>query len=107
MLQIVPTLLHINRDVTTPTLRELKTNGISYTTVAQAKNQTTVRIIPINGISPVVNRATINNYNYPLTRHIFLAVPNKTSLVVRKFLEFAVSNQGQNFVQQVDFVPLK
>ncbi len=38
------------RDVTTPILRELKTNGISYTTVAQAKNQTTVRIVPINGI---------------------------------------------------------
>ncbi|MGD1704587.1 phosphate ABC transporter substrate-binding protein [Dapis sp. BLCC M229] len=94
------------RDVTTPILRELKTNGISYTTIAQAKNQTTVRIVPINGISPV-NRATINNYNYPLTRHIFLAVPNKTSLAVKKFLEFAVSNQGQNFVQQVDFVPLK
>jgi len=93
------------RDVTTPILRELKTNGISYTTVAQAKNQTTVRIVPINGISPT--QATINNNSYPLSRRVFLAVPNQTSLAVKNFLEFALSNQGQQFVQQVDFIPLK
>ncbi len=31
----------------------------------------------------------------------------KTSLAVKNFLEFAGSNQGQQFVQQADFIPLK
>ncbi|NES75608.1 MULTISPECIES: substrate-binding domain-containing protein [Okeania] len=76
------------RDVTTPILRELNNNGISYTTVAQAKNQTTVRIMPINDISPV-DKTTPNNDNYPLNRSVFLAVPNQTSLAVKNFLELA------------------
>lgn len=93
------------RDVTTPILQELNTNGISYTTVAQAKNQTTVRIVPINGISPI-DPTAINNGNYVLTRNVFLAVPNPTSQAVQNFVEFALSNQGQKLVQQADFMPL-
>lgn len=93
-------------DVTTPILRELKNNGISYTTVAQAKNQTTVRIVPINGILPV-DQTTINNDNYPLSRSVFLAVPNQTSLAVKNFLELALSTKGQQLVQQADFIPLE
>ncbi|GGA39436.1 phosphate ABC transporter substrate-binding protein [Okeania sp. KiyG1] len=94
------------RDVTTPILRELKNNGISYTTVAQAKNQTTVRIVPINGMSPV-DKTTLNNDNYPLSRSVFLAVPNQTSLAVKKFLELALSTKGQQLVKQADFIPLE
>ncbi|NEP81335.1 MAG: phosphate ABC transporter substrate-binding protein [Okeania sp. SIO3C4] len=94
------------RDVTTPILRELNNNGISYTTVAQAKNQTTVRIVPINGISPI-DKTTLNNDNYPLSRSVFLAVPNQTSLAVKNFIELALSTKGQQLVQQADFIPLE
>ncbi|MDJ0552916.1 MAG: phosphate ABC transporter substrate-binding protein [Microcoleaceae cyanobacterium MO_207.B10] len=93
------------RDVTTPILRELKSNGISYTTVAQAKNQTTVRIIPINGVSPL-DQTAINNQNYVLSRNVFLAVQNPISPAVQNFLEFALSNQGQQLIEQADFISI-
>ena len=94
------------KDVTTPILRDLKNNGISYTTVAQAINQSTVRIIAINGISPT-DKTAINNDNYILSRQLFLAVPNQTSSAVKNFLELSLSNQGKKIVEQADFIPLK
>lgn len=93
------------RDVTTPILRELNTNGISYTTVTQAKNQTTVRIVAINEVSPI-DKTAINNGNYVLSRNLFLAVPNQTNSAVKNFLEFVLSNQGQQLVQQADFISI-
>ncbi|WP_287274138.1 MULTISPECIES: hypothetical protein [unclassified Okeania] len=71
----------------------MNNNGISYTTVAQAKNQTTVRIMPINDISPV-DKTTPNNDNYPLNRTVFLAVPNQTSLAVKNFLECLINQRS-------------
>ncbi len=100
-----PNFITFEQDVTTPILRALETDGISYTTVAQADNQLTVRIVPINGTLPTDETAVREN-RYPLSRFVFYAAPNPTSPAVRDFLEFALSAQGQEVVSRTDFLPL-
>ncbi len=100
-----PNFITFEQDVTTPILRALETDGISYTTVAQADNQLTVRIVPINGTMPT-DEAAVRENRYPLSRFVFYAVPNPTSPAVRDFLEFVLSPQGQGVVSRTDFLPL-
>jgi phosphate transport system substrate-binding protein len=47
-----PNFTTLPRDETTPMLRALGNNGIGYSTVQQVANQQTVRIVPIDGMSP-------------------------------------------------------
>lgn len=100
-----PNFITFEQDVTTPILRALETDGISYTTVAQAENQLTVRLVPINGIMPTDVEAVRQNF-YALSRFVFYAAPNPTSPAVRDFLEFVISPQGQELVSRTDFIPL-
>ncbi len=93
------------QDETTPILRALGNNGIGYSTVTQIENQKTVRIIPINGISPQ-DADLVKNGTYPISRVIYLVVPRQTSPVVKEFAEFAQSSQGQKAVKETGFLPL-
>lgn len=96
----------VKQDVTTPILRALGNNGISYSTITQIENQQTVRVVPIDGISPT-DRAKVNNGTYPLSRVVYLAVPSKTSLAVKKFVELALSSTGQQAVEREGFIPVQ
>ncbi|NJL97368.1 MAG: phosphate ABC transporter substrate-binding protein [Synechococcaceae cyanobacterium SM2_3_2] len=100
-----PSFITFEQDVTTPILRALQTDGISYTTVAQADNQLTVRIVPINDIRPT-DAAAVGEGRYPLSRFVFFAVPTPTSPVVQDLLELVLSSQGQSVVGRSDFLPL-
>jgi phosphate transport system substrate-binding protein len=94
------------RDETTPMLKALGDNGIGYTTVAQAVNQQTVRLIPIEGVSPT-DETAIKEGKYPLSRVVYLVVPQKTSPAVKQFIDLVLSPQGQQTVQRLGFLPLK
>ncbi len=94
------------RDETTPMLKALGDNGIGYTTVAQAVNQQTVRLIPIEGVSPT-DETAIKGGKYPLSRVVYLVVPQKTSPAVKQFIDWVLSAQGQQTVQRLGFLPLK
>ncbi|GAB4215266.1 MAG: substrate-binding domain-containing protein [Synechococcales cyanobacterium] len=100
-----PNFTTFEQDVTTPILRALGTNGISYTTVAQAANQQTVRIVPIEGISPT-DATAIRDGRYPISRQVFLAVPRQTSPAAKAFIDLALSPQGQQLAARSDFLPL-
>jgi phosphate transport system substrate-binding protein len=93
------------QDKTTPLLNALGKNGISYTSVQQVKNQKTVRIIPIDGISPTVREAVRTN-RYPISRVLYLVVKPRTSPAVRHFIEMTLSPQGQQIVERSGFTPL-
>ncbi|HAN46478.1 MAG TPA: phosphate ABC transporter substrate-binding protein [Cyanobacteria bacterium UBA8156] len=93
------------RDETTPILRELGTNGISYTTVFQARGQSLVRIVPIDGMVPT-DVANITNGRYPLSRFLYFAARREVTPNARTFLEFALSPQGQQAVERAEFIPL-
>ncbi len=100
-----PSFITFEQDVTTPILRALETDGISYTTVAQADNQLTVRIVPIDDTQPT-DAAAVREGRYPLSRFVFFAAPTPTSPVVQDFLDFVLSPQGQSVVGRSDFLPL-
>ncbi|GAX34915.1 phosphate ABC transporter substrate-binding protein [Nodularia sp. NIES-3585] len=96
----------VENDETTPILRALGNDGISYSTVTQIENQKTVRIIPINGMSPT-DKALVKNGTYPISRIVYLAVPRKTSAAVKQFVEFALSPSGQQVVKRAGFIPIQ
>ncbi len=94
------------QDVTTPIIRELGNNGISYTTVAQAVGQKTVRIVPIDGVSPT-DRSAVASGQYPISRLMYLAYPKRTSPAVKQFIAAALSPQGQQVVARTGYIPLR
>lgn len=94
------------RDETTAVLRILGDNGIYYTTVSQAEGQEMIRIVPIDGISPE-NRKNIIDRTYPIVRFVYLAIPKQSSPVVKEFIDFALSQEGQKIVEQADFIRWK
>lgn len=93
------------QDATTPLLRALGEDGITYSTVDQVQNQQTVRMVPIDGQMPT--REAIQSGRYPLARNVFLVVPQKTSPVVADFINYALSDQGQQIIGRTEFIPLR
>ena len=81
----------LERDATTPILRALGTNGISYATYAQVANQQTVRTVPIEGITPEAQ-------NYPYYRILYYAYQEPATPEVKAFLGYVLSPQGQNAI---------
>ena len=83
-----PNITTMQRDATTPILRELKTDGIGYATYAQVANQQTVRVVAIDGLTPEAA-------SYPFQRNLYYAYKNPPSQAVQYFLGYALSPQGQ------------
>ena len=81
----------LNRDATTPILRALSIDGISYATYAQVANQQTVRTVAIDGFTP---EAT----NYPYYRVLYYAYQEPASPEVEDFLGYVLSPQGQQAI---------
>ncbi len=100
-----PNFTTASEDVTTPLLRALGEDGITYSTVDQVENQQTVRIVPIDGQMPT--REAIQRGSYPLARSVFLAVPRQTSPAVANFINYALSDQGQQIISRTEFIPLR
>jgi phosphate transport system substrate-binding protein len=94
------------QDETTPLLRALGRDGITYSTVTQTINQKTVRTLPIDGISPTDSTA-VKSGTYPISRITYLIAPQQTSPVVKQFVELALSPTGQQLVQRVGFTPIR
>ncbi len=100
-----PNFTTASEDVTTPLLRALGEDGITYSTVDQVENQQTVRIVPIDGQMPT--REAIQSGRYPLARNVFLVAPQRTSPVVADFINYATSDQGQQIIGRTEFIPLR
>lgn len=94
------------QDETTPLLRALGQDGITYSTITQVVNQQTVRVVPIDGISPTDQEA-VKTGTYPISRVTYVVVPQQTSPAVKQFIDVALSPQGQQIVQRLGFTPLQ
>jgi phosphate transport system substrate-binding protein len=93
------------RDETTAVLRVLADDGIYYASVFQAQGQELIRVVPIEGIDPL-NKDTIKKKVYPLSRDLYLAIPEKTSPEAKQFIEFARSPQGQQLIEKAEFISI-
>ncbi|MEB3160973.1 MAG: phosphate ABC transporter substrate-binding protein [Synechocystis sp.] len=85
----------MDRDATTPIIRALGNDGISYATYVQVKNQQTARILPIDGILPT-------DQNYPLRRQLYYVYKTPPSPQVEAFLGFATSPTGQAAIATIE-----
>ncbi len=79
-------------DETTPIIKILKTDGISYGSYAQV-NQTQVRIVPIDGLTP-------DSPQYPLKRQFFYIYKKPMSPTVKAFLDYLKSSEVQQVIEQ-------
>ena len=86
-----PNITTLDRDATTPMLQSLGDDGIGYATAAQIKNQKTVRMVAIDGLTP--DAAT-----YPYMRSLYYAYKNPASPAVAAFLGFISSPPGQSAI---------
>jgi phosphate transport system substrate-binding protein len=83
----------MQQDATTPILRALGTDGISYATFVQVADQQTVRVVPINGSTPEYP-------NYPYQRTLYYVYKQPPSPAVQSFLGYATSNEGKQLISQ-------
>ncbi|MBE9129023.1 MULTISPECIES: phosphate ABC transporter substrate-binding protein [unclassified Coleofasciculus] len=90
-----PNIVTMQQDVTTPILRELGTDGISYATYAQVKNQRTVRTVAVDGL-------TAEAPNYPYQRQLYYVYKQPASPQVQAFLGYVNSPQGQQAIQTIE-----
>ena len=63
-----------------------------------------VKILKVNGVAPT-NREIIRK-RYPFKRPLYLLVPNAAGPEVRRFVDFALSRDGQRFISSQNVVSL-
>ncbi|MBW4601504.1 MAG: phosphate ABC transporter substrate-binding protein [Calothrix sp. FI2-JRJ7] len=83
-----PNITTLPRDATTPLLQALGTDGIGYATYAQVAKQQTVRVVPIDGLTP-------DSSSYPYQRTLYYVYKTPANPAVQAFLGYATSPQGQ------------
>ena len=84
-----PNITTLDRDATTPLLRLLGSDGISYATFDQVADQQTARVVAIDGSLP-------NAYSYPFQRPLFYVYRKPIDPAVKALLGFALSADGQS-----------
>jgi phosphate transport system substrate-binding protein len=78
-------------------------NAIGY--VGMGYLSDTVKMIPIDGISP--SKETVLSAKYPYSRPLFMYTNGKPKGLAKQFIDFLMSAEGQKIVEQAGFVPLK
>jgi phosphate transport system substrate-binding protein len=53
------------------------------------------------------NAENVLNESYPISRPLYLYTNGKPSGVIKMFIDYALSNEGQKIVLETDFVPIK
>lgn len=79
-------------------------NGIGYVGLAYAKTPG-VKVIKINNALPTTE--AIRDRSYPLARPLFYYTGKKPEGLVEQFINFTLSEKGQQIVANVQFIPVK
>lgn len=86
-----PNIVTMQQDATTPILRELGSDGISYATYAQVADQQTVRTVAVDGLTPEAP-------TYPYQRELYYVYKQPVTPQVQAFLGYVGSPQGQGAI---------
>ena len=82
-------------------------NGVGYGGAAYAKGVRDLGLVPTGGKAPILpTAATVKDGSYPLTRFLFLYTRLKPSGDVKKFVDYALSPEGQALTTKVGYFPL-
>lgn len=86
-----PNFTTMERDATTPIVRALGKDGISYSAYIHVRPQLTARVVLVDGLTP-------KSSTYPYKRHLFYVYKNPLKPSVGAFLGFATSPTGQQAI---------
>ena len=64
-----------------------------------------VKPLKIDGISPTIS--TVQGGTYPISRPLNFVTKGEPKGEVKKFIDFMISSDGQQIVEEQDFVPIK
>ncbi|MGC9524822.1 MAG: phosphate ABC transporter substrate-binding protein [Limnospira sp.] len=88
-----PNITTLPRDETTGMLRQLNQDGIGYATDAQVANQQTVRVVPIDGLTPEAA-------DYPYRRQLSYVYQTPVTPEIQAFLGYVTSPEGQQALSE-------
>jgi len=77
--------------------------GFATTGITSARKRS-VKILKVNGIAPT-NKAIIQN-RYPLKRPLYLLIPKSAKPAVKRFVDFTLSREGQQFIRSLNVISL-
>lgn len=82
-------------------------NAIGYIGIAYIDND--IKVISLDeGNGPVSPSAeNILNGAYPLSRSLYFYTKGEPSGLTKEFIDFVISEKGQNLVREVNYIPLK
>jgi phosphate transport system substrate-binding protein len=78
-------------------------NAIGYIGVGYADKS--VKLLSVNGI--VGSKETTLNKSFPISRPLYMYTPAPPGGDVKNFMDFVLSDKGQNLVEEEGFIPLK
>src|ERR1051325_1039720 len=80
-------------------------NGIGYCNIVLS-NSSGIKILPIDGVAP--STATVNEGKYPYARVLhFYTDKGKEEAAAKEFIDFVLSQKGQEVVSKTGNVPRK
>ncbi len=82
---------------------ETTPEGFATTGFSSARKRG-VKILKVNGVLPT--KENIIKKRYPLRRPLFLLIPQKPKPEAKKFIDFALSKKGQQFISSQGIVSL-
>jgi phosphate transport system substrate-binding protein len=80
-------------------------NAIGYYGLGYVK---AIAVAPMAGAPAVLpSTGAVISGEYPISRPLFMYTKGQPSGVIKSFMDFVLSEEGQKIVQELDFVPLK
>lgn len=70
--------------------------GIGITGISSAKKRKKLKVLKINGVAPT--KENIGSGKYPFYRPLYIATAEKPSPEVEKFIQYALSSEGQSVI---------
>jgi phosphate transport system substrate-binding protein len=86
-------------------------NGIAYVGYGYARKRDDVKVLAVKkddasaAVKPTVE--TVASMEYPISRYLFCYTNGKREGVTKAFLAFALSDEGQKVVEEVEYVALR
>jgi phosphate transport system substrate-binding protein len=79
--------------------------GIGFVGLPYAKHSKKISVSDASAAPLMPSPFTVATEDYPLSRRLFLYIaPTRTSSLVRDFVDFSLSDEGQKVVEQVGFI---
>lgn len=64
-----------------------------------------IKRLKLNGIE--ASRENVRNKTYPITRPLNVITKGQPQGIIKEFIEYLLSRQGQNIVKNLDYIPLR